>query len=289
MGTVNMSLLDITIVEPTWAHCEPSGATKARNWYGSSTAFLITLVVGCAVPSTAQTIPVVPSSATTVLQIGFMPGELQDKAKAPGTRLTTPGLERVILTGSLTRNGAACAVTITLQLPNKTKVDCGQGKVVGFDGSTAWNAASAISADDQDLLESLSSDSPEVFFYNVVAQTYRLRPLVHRARMDDGTTPNYAGPWMDIYQQIGPAMARTDKAVRVKHFYFDSITHLPVRVRYLSPTGSRIEVVRSQWALVQGQHVPLQIDRYQDGVLTHHFVGNAANISATANDATFTH
>jgi hypothetical protein len=107
--------------------------------------------------------------------------------------------------------------------------------------------------------------------------------------MDDGKTPGSTGPWMDIYQQIGAAAGRGDKTRRVKHFYFDSVTDLPNRVRYLSTTGGHIEVVRSKWTQIQGQYVALQIDRYQDGKLTHSLTGTSAAISAAANDGAFAH
>jgi hypothetical protein len=214
---------------------------------------------------------------------------LQEKVNALGTRLFTPGQERVILIGTLQRNGATTPVTVTFQLPNKVKVDFGQGQVVGFDGSTSWDAGSTVTSDDQALLEALSDDAPETFFYNAAAQTHRLRPLAHRARMDDGTATNYSGPWMDIYQEIGVPIATGEKGTRVKHFYFDSITHLPNRVRYILPTGSRVEVLRSGWTKSSGQYIPVQISRYQDGALTHSFIGTSATVMPAANDSTFAH
>jgi hypothetical protein len=239
----------------------------------------------------AQSLPVPvlsnPSQSTTVL--GNLPWELQVKVNALGDRLEKPGHERITITGTLTRNGASNPSVIVFQLPYMLKIGFGGSEVLGFDGTGSWHSTGSIVSRDQDLIEAFSDDSAEAFFFSIVRQTHALRPLVHSARMDDGSSPTYSGPWVDIYQQLGPVLTRADRTVRQKHFYFDATTQLPDRVRYMSPAGNRIEVVRSQWTQFQGQYVPLQISRYQDGQLTDSFIGTAVTITVATNDGTFVH
>lgn len=232
----------------------------------------------------------VPSNALQVATfLGTLPWELQVKVNALGDRLEKPGHERITMTGTLLRNGTSNPSVIVFQLPGKVKIGLPGSAVLGFDGTSPWNSAGAIPSSDQDLIEAFSDDAAEAFFFDLVDHTHVMRPLVHYARMDDGTSPNYSGPWVDIYQQVGPVLSRADATMRQKHFYFDSNTELPDRVRYMSPAGNRIEVVRSQWTQFEGQYVPMQISRYQDGQLTHSFTATAATVGAAANDATFVH
>jgi len=233
--------------------------------------------------STVQTQP----QPNTIL--GGLPYELQVKASALGNRLYKPGHERVTITGTLQRNGTSIPAVVIFELPSKVKISFGANQVLGFDGTSSWFSGGSIASSDQDLLEAFSDDSPEAFFFSIAQQTHLFRPLVRYCRMDDGTTPNYSGPWVDIYQQVGVVLSRGDGTARQKHFYFDSTTELPDRVRYILAAGNRVEVVRSQWTQYQGQYVPLQISRYQDGQVTHSLTGTSVTVGAYANDGTFSH
>lgn len=265
------------------------GAFLQQLQWRSLLVMLLVLIVASSGTAAAQTATVPLTATPSTISPGALPAELLGKAKLLGTRLFTPGLERVIVVGTLQRNGLATPATVTLELPTKAKVDLGTSGVIGFDGSVPWNSLSALSSDDQDLLEALSDDTPETFLYSVASRSHWMRAVARRARMDNGKAPSYGGPWMDVYQEVGVAASRTDKAMRQKHFYFDSSTGLPSRVRYEDPSGHRIEVVRAQWTQVQGQYVPLQIVRYQDGKLTHSFIAVSTTITAAVPDATFVH
>ncbi len=96
-----------------------------------------------------------------------------------------------------------------------------QPRVIGFDGSNGWVLCAVLSNADREVIETLLFDSADHFF---LAQTqgFATRALGPRLRLDDGRTPNYTGPFYDIYQVgdrigIGPAVqAQEDQTTEAR-------------------------------------------------------------------------
>ena len=178
-----------------------------------------------------------------------VPGALKSKVSALGDRFVK-GNERLVLSGSITRPGAAATpVSLVYQMPGKIRYQEGTTTLV-FDGTQAKGSQS-LSTADQDLLESLLDDSMEGLVYSV-PRAMLFRPLMYRARLDDGKSKGYSGPYVDIYEIILPVASQRATVRRQKHFYFDSTTELLARVVYLSGAdGSvRVETHFQNWQMV---------------------------------------
>ena len=226
------------------------------------------------------------------LNVAQLPPELQTIATALGDRLQTPGKERVTITGTLTESGNTSTVTVTYQLPNSFRCDRGGAKSrsVSFDGNDNSASDGNLTEQDEDLMESFLEDAPETMLYSLLHGT-SLRVLTRRARMDDGTKPNYLGPWAAIYQLVGGAKSRSNQILRQKHYYFDSVTHLPTLVRYRikQSKGSltAVETSRTDWIKAGGQQIPGTISRSEDGKNVFVFHATSVSLSPGADDGFF--
>ncbi len=238
--------------------------------------------------SIGQTQPAQSSASKTQIFPPQFPIQVVGKVAAMGNRLQVPGQERVVMTGTLTQSGTNSSVKISYQLPNLFRID-ETGRSFGFSGSGNWNSTGSLAPADQDLMETFLDDSSEATFYALL-HTAGLRVIALRARMDDGTTPNYTGPWSDIFDVLGASQARSDHAPRQKHYYFDSQTQLLSRVRYrILRSGATVEVEtqRSNWTTVNNQAVPGTITRIENGQTIFTFTANSTTLSAAASDGTF--
>ncbi len=114
------------------------------------------------------------ASASTHLKVGALPPDVRLYANAIGSRLTAPGLEQTTMTGTYTDNNGTVPLTLVWQNPGKVQVTLGSGAttVLSF-VSAAAGAAGATSAAYQDLLETLTDDYPDAFFFNVGSAAYR--------------------------------------------------------------------------------------------------------------------
>jgi hypothetical protein len=207
-----------------------------------------------------------------------------------GDRTETPGKERATLSGTLTDGGGSTSVTIIYELTGKVLIERGGGRAVGFDGSRNWTSTGNAAESDEILLEAFGEDSPEGLL-NSLLNGAGLRVLGRFFRMDDGLTPNYAGPWVDVFQVVAQVRSRSARPLRQKHFYFDSQNHLLSEVRYISTRADRstaaVQVKRSGWRSVAGQMVPGTITRVENGstVFVVQVVG--ASFRPAAQDNTF--
>jgi hypothetical protein len=219
-----------------------------------------------------------------------IPLVLRPIATALGNRLQSPGNERATVVGTFTAAGKSYPGTLTYELPNKVRLDEGgsQPQTIAFDGTVAWASYGSIQSSDQNLLESLLDDAPESFLY-CISHGSGSRLLVARGRMDNGSTPNYTGPWVAVYQLVGPDLSQ--QTTRQKHFYFDWATRLPLLVRYQikAPNGSvvSVETARSNWITTNGQTAPGTITRSENGSIVFTLQAASASFSASATDGFF--
>jgi hypothetical protein len=216
-----------------------------------------------------------------------VPSGLQRNVKALGKRYSK-GYERVTLSGSLNRNGQSSAVLTAVYEPSrKVRLQVNGGKTVVYDGSSV-KGSSGLSSTDEDMIESLFEDSPDGVFYEV-SRARLFRPLMYRARLDDGKAANYTGSYVDIYEMILPIPTRSNNTTRQKHFYFDSSTGLLFKVVYLDATkgGTRVETVFQNWKSVSGTVIPGLITRLENGAAKLTFTVTDVSVGATPNDNSF--
>lgn len=206
-----------------------------------------------------------PDLATHV-SLRMLPPDVQIYAAAIGSRLTSTGAEQTTMTGTYADKDGTVPMTLVWQNPGKVQVRLQSSKaaILTWDGSAAGIKSSAgVSAVQNDLIETLTDDYPDSFFFNLRTAAYRL--LGSRARTDDGQTPGYTGPYYDICEKVGPAPS--SKVMNRKLYFFDSTTGLLSLVKYQTASGVPIEVVYSNWIVSNGQRTPGTIERRSAGTV----------------------
>jgi hypothetical protein len=239
----------------------------------------------------AQTTSQASASIQTVFSPQSFPLQLQGAVMALGTRLQKPGQERETLAGTITNSTGSSPGKVTFELPNKVRIDWmgATGRSIGYDGTSNWASDGMLSEQDQNLLETFLEDSPEGML-NSVRQTASLRVIATYARFDNGSTPNYAGPLVDIFQVVEPVASNGAKPMRQKHYYFDSTTRLLTEVDYLESSDGAtvgVRVQRSNWNSVGGQLAPGTVTRIENGTSVFSLGSATATFSPAAADGTF--
>jgi hypothetical protein len=206
---------------------------------------------------------------------------------ALGNRLEKPGQERVSLVGTWRVAGTAQLreFAATLEFPDKLRLTVGgpQNRVITFDGQQSKGTA-----DDLDLVETLAYDSAEHFFAAQM-QGNAMRFLGSRFRTDDGSTPDYDGPYFDIYK-IADHIKTSEQERAAKLYYFNSETLLLDRVTYdVNRGGSEINVETklSDWRVVDGQQVARRIERFENGKSVFVLTIRSAGLGRRADDGIF--
>jgi hypothetical protein len=209
-----------------------------------------------------------------------------------GDRLFSYGKERRTLVGMMTQAGQTYPCTLIQELPNKFRVDGGGGSLpvtVAFDGKDEWTSNGTLTEQDQDMLESLFDDAPEGLLFSVL-NGGATRLLIHHGRIDDGSSRNYSGPLVTVYQLVAPAISRADQ--RQKQLYFDSESGLPIQIRYrIQRSDGRtafIETSFGNWTTTNGQFTPGKVIRSEDGKSVFTFQASSARFDAASNDGAFT-
>ena len=212
------------------------------------------------------------AKAEDYVRAGQLWPQLRWNLKALGDRLEKRGKERLTLTGTLSRAGDAAPVPVLLilEFPNRLRLDIqerGPHHVITFNGERASKGGGALDKREEDLIETLIYDTAEHFFAGQTRGTV-MRCLGQRFRADDGTTPNYTGPYYDLYEVSDQIKASPDARFQSKVFYFNSDTLLLERVRYqIMRNGAPVEVETriSNWQQAQGQQAPRRIVRLENG------------------------
>jgi hypothetical protein len=204
-----------------------------------------------------------------------------------GKRLQTPGYERTVLDGTYTDNNGTVAATLTWQLPRNLQFKrSGSGPSLTYSATNGLLNSASVSAGDVKILESLLDDTAEAFFYGFGAnRAYRL--LGQRFRSDDGTTPNFHGPWYDVYEVTGPVNAQPTVPPRWKCYYFNSDTGLLAMTQYADDAGRQVTTRFSNWTSVNGESYPQQIVRFENGTPVFTFNVTSAVIGAAVSDGLF--
>ena len=200
-----------------------------------------------------------------------------------GDRFSSKGNERTVLTGTMLRAGSApVPAVISYEIPRQIRYE-EASKLLIHDGVRVVGQGSLPGADAA-VLESLLEDSMDGLLYTL-PRAQLFRPLMYRARLDDGKASSYPGPYDDIYEIALPILS-LGNTVRRKHFYIDSKTHLLDRVVYY--TGIvRIETRFQKWYLVSGSPIPGSISRSENGVHQFTFTPVQVTIGPAQTDRAF--
>lgn len=215
-----------------------------------------------------------------------VPIDLRHVVSAVGDRFLVAGKERMVMRGTLSLGSAAPkSVVVISEIPRRFSYQEDSGSSVVTNGvATTAN----LSVDYLAVLQSLFEDALDGMLYQV-ATAARFRPLMHRARTDDGKAKIYNGPYVDIYDLVlsEPSLGRTSQQ---KHFYFDSTTHLLSQVVYI--TGAPQSLIKvattfTNWQLVNGIQVPGTIARTENGAHKLTFTTTQTTFGAALGSNTF--
>jgi hypothetical protein len=207
---------------------------------------------------------------------------------ALGQRLQQPGSERVIYQGIYTDSIGATPAKLVWQLPGYLLLTLtNRGKTYYVDPVAGVQNSSALSAAEVNMLESFGNDSPEAFLYSVAGQG-AVRFAGGRFRIDNGKTPNYSGPWYDVFQSVTPVLIQ-GKTVRRKFYYFDGQSKLFLKSQYMlqGSAGALVSTEYANWTATQGYATPGQIVRKENGNVVFTLTVQSAAIGPQQNDGTF--
>lgn len=218
--------------------------------------------------------------------------QLRKNLEVLGDRLEKPGKERMILAGTVRRAGdpAEMAFELVREFPDRLRLIERRGlsqRTTAFNGRSG--ASRSFDSSESDAIETLLFDSVEYFFVTRMEGT-ATSFLGSRFRLDDGTSPNYAGPFYDIFvvsQQI--KVGRTARQ-RSASYYFNSQSLLLERVRYQQERNGSlvdVEVIMSEWREVAGQRFPMRVERFENGNSILRFSFAAAAIGPRVSDNIF--
>ena len=208
-----------------------------------------------------------------------------------GDRLEKPGRERLNVTATLSRAGSqAEEVTAVFEFPDRLRLTKGnQARAITFDGEQVKTVGNPLAEADQDLIETLVYGSAEHFF-DTQMQGMATRFLGSRFRLDDGSSPDYSGPYYDVYKVGDQVKTAANAREQVKLYYFNSDTLLLERVIYeINRNGSTVKVEErlGDWTREQGQQMARRIERFENGEPVFVFTIGAAHRSARADDKLF--
>jgi hypothetical protein len=214
---------------------------------------------------------------------------------ALGNRLEVPGKERVTITGSLKVNATnPVDVRLITEFPNRMRLEeyvLGQTRVIAFDGQQPWTNLGVLTPADMDLIESISFDSVDRFF---IGQTNGLatRALGKRFRVDEGNNLGYSGPFYDIYEVTDRVSMASllGSNLQSKVFYLNSDTLKLERIHYQMKRASipiAVDVLTPNWQSVNGQLVPISIERQENGNSIWKFTGSSWTLGPRVNDGIF--
>jgi hypothetical protein len=221
--------------------------------------------------------------------------QLHAVLNAMGNRLEKPGKERLTLTGTITSGGSKQIIPALLvrEFPERLRLEEqleGERRVTVFDGNSSVRRSwSSHGRRDEDLVETLAHDSVEHFLFTQTGNA-AIRYLGARFRPDDGTDPNYAGPFYDLYEMTELIKLRREMRRQTKLYYFNSDTHLLERVKYQvfrDGIATTVEVRLNNWQEVQGQRLPGEIVRLENDAPVLTFTVTSFVISARAADGLF--
>jgi len=232
------------------------------------------------------------SQAQKFLRPGALPPGWQIPLLTMGDRMLKPGKERLVVAGTVTRNGSATTqFQATHELPNSIRYQEQGGPAAGtvvFDGNQFGKSAGSAQKLDSDLVETLAFDSPVWFLY-APAKGLPVRKLGSRFRTDGQKGSAYSGSVHDVYLLLVPVQQPGKVKQQPKFFHVNSDTQLIERVSYqdADSPGTKVEIVLGNWATVSNNKVPQLIRRLENGVEVLRFNITSAVFGPSLADGAF--
>ena len=250
---------------------------------------LLTLVCdGQTTGGTSGTPPSSPFNAQYV-SFSFLPAPAQQYLLTVGNRVQRAGNERTTLTGTFTNStGNTTNAQLVWQVPGQISFSLTghTGPALGFSTAGGLMNATTMTSANADILESLFDDTVESFLYGFMrGDGHRLIGLSYRG--DNGSTPNYTGPWYDVYVRSAGALSQPGAPFRSKFYFFNSQTKLLAKVTYQLPGPLEVETDISGWTTTNGQSFPGQIVRKENGNVVFTFNVAQATAGPAPNDGLF--
>jgi hypothetical protein len=229
-----------------------------------------------------------PSGKSTNTYLGLLPYPfgIEKQIQALGSRIKTPGQERVTYTARYTDpNGATNSVAITQQLPNLVRLDVSGPSTSSllFDGGQASSSKGSLAQAEQVLLECFAMDTGEAFL-SQMHNTARLRKLGEGFPL-----PGITGATYDVFEVEAPQQTASDKHRTIKHYWFDHVTGLLARVQHFdgAPGTPAVATVISGWTTTNGQPVPGKIESYEGTKVAHSFAISGATFAPSGSENDF--
>lgn len=251
-------------------------------------------VVETASPLTVQT--ETPPSVDEYIQREIIGPRLRSAFVTIGDRLEKPGKERLVMTGTLTLAGetASTAFTMVREFSDRLRLetrDGEQSRVSVYNRRAAQHNNRSRRA--AEVVETLTFDTAEHFF-TAHAGGAAMRHLGDRFRLDGGGIPDTAAPnaSYNVYEVTEEVETGGDALRRQTKIYaFNSDTLLLERVRYeIERDGEtvRVEVRLEKWQRVQGQMLPMSIERRENDALVLSLDISSVIVGPKQDDAIFT-
>jgi len=218
---------------------------------------------------------------------------LRSALQALGDRIQKPGKERMILMGTMQiANGETTPIALNLQFPDRLRLEeqrIGPRRILTFDSTTPGRAGNGLDQTDRDIIETLVYDTAEHFFLTQASGS-ATRLLGLRFRTDDGTTPNYSGPYYDLYEVSDLVSSKSEPQIQSKYYSLNSTTLLPERVQYqVLRNGSsvQVEIRLSEWQEIAGQNIARRIVRLENNQPTINLAITSVAFAGKADDAMY--
>jgi hypothetical protein len=215
------------------------------------------------------------------LKFWQMPSPLQSKYLALGDRMQKPGNERITIKGVLTDPSGSNDAQVVVEKGKKLRADIAAvkgAKSLRFDGKNAPNKTDEV---DDDLLEALLDDSPEMFFEAAMTGTVLLVGL----RFADEQ-----GNLFDVYDVPMPAKGNAKSQRPSKRYFFNTKTNLLSYVQYRESKEKDATVIETQfndWVIVDDQKVPSTVTRKRQGKVVFTLQGKTVSAAPAADDHLF--
>ncbi len=130
---------------------------------------------------------------------GDLPTVLASVLQGMGGRLTTAANAQTTLTGTTIDSTGTRQGTVTIQAPYQFSYREGSGKAITFNGTAVQSSAGSVTAADAPIVESLLALMPDGVMLQA-ANGGGLRRIATHARIDDGKTANYMGPYLTVLE-----------------------------------------------------------------------------------------
>lgn len=219
--------------------------------------------------------------------------QLRPALSSLGDRLERPGKERLVVTGTLARGDEPAApFVLTREFPDRLRLEetGARGRRVYVFNADHPAGGGVREREELDVVETLLFDTAEQFFAAQMRGA-ATRQVGQRVRLDDGSTPNYSGPYCAVYQVTEEARGGSPHSPRSKFYYFNADTMLLERVMYQSAgegdARRQVEVRLSDWRTSEGQATPRRVVRVVDGTPVLTLTIEAARVAAKADDGSF--